>query len=180
LAHYINNRDFLAAIIERKGKLKEAADQGKEPPIISNYLGECIMKIATHLSYKPNFMNYSYRDDMILDGIENCIIYFDNFDPTKSSNPFSYFTQIVFYAFLRRLQKEKKQSYIRGKLINDMSHESFETQDHDDGGEYHNSYIEFMQQHGTFDDSFIKNKESKKKKKVSPLDRFIIDGTEDV
>ncbi len=86
-------------------------------PRITNYLGECFLKIATHLSYKPNFVNYMFREDMISDGIENCVQYMLNFDPKKSNNPFAYFTQIIHYAFLRRIQKEKKQLEIKTKII---------------------------------------------------------------
>ena len=173
MAHYVNNADFLKAISEYKQKVKEAEEQGLEKPIGSNYIGECILKIANHLSYKPNFINYSYRDDMILDGIENCIQYIDNFDPSKSNNPFAYFTQIIYYAFLRRIAKEKKQSYIKGKLIQDMPFEAFELQEQDESGEFHNAYLEFMQNNHTFDDSFIERKKEKKKKKQASLDNFI-------
>jgi hypothetical protein len=176
--HYVNNVDFLEAIKKYQKQCQEAEAGGDPKPQLSNYLGECILKIATKLANRPNFINYSYKDDMILDGIENCIMYFDNFNPEKSSNPFSYFTQIIYYAFLRRIEKEKKQSYIRGKLIRDNTIESFEVQDHDHDDDFHNGFIGFMQQHGTFDDKFeerMKNK--KKKKKVDPdtitLDTFI-------
>ena len=117
MAHYVNNADFLAAIKEYKKQVLDADAAGLEKPQVSNYIGECILKIANHLSYKPNFINYSYKDDMILDGIENCIQYIDNFDPDKSSNPFAYFTQIIFYAFLRRIAKEKKQQDIKFRWI---------------------------------------------------------------
>jgi hypothetical protein len=174
VANYINNAEFLAAIKEYKIKIKEAEEQGLPKPRIPNYLGECILKIATHLSYKPNFINYSYKDDMILDGIENCINYFDNFDPNKSSNPFAYFTQIIYYAFLRRIGKEKKQSYIKNKMIQEMSFDQFDIQQHDEDGQFHNAYIDFMQNHGTFDDSsFMAKKKEKQKKKHSSLDDFI-------
>lgn len=172
MAHYVNNADFLAAIVEMKAKVKYAEENGLPKPQVSNYIGECILKIATHLSYKPNFINYSYRDDMILDGVENCIQYIDNFDPTKSNNPFAYFTQIIYYAFLRRIAKEKKQSYIKGKLIQDMPFEMFELQEGDEGGDFHNAYLDFMQQNHTFDDTFIERKKAKKKKQVN-LDDFI-------
>jgi hypothetical protein len=116
---------------------------------------------------------------MILDGIENCINYFDNFDPNKSNNPFAYYTQIIYYAFLRRIQKEKKHSYIRNKLIQDMPFEAFELQGHDETGDFHNAYVDFMQTHSTFDDSFItKKKEKSKKKPNSNLDDFIGDSDE--
>jgi hypothetical protein len=178
MAHYVNNADFLKALIEYRENVEQAAKDGKPKPQLSNYIGECILKIATHLSYKPNFINYSYRDDMILDGIENCIQYIDNFNPDKSSNPFAYFTQIIYYAFLRRIAKEKKQSYIKGKLIQDMPFEAFELQEGDDG-DYHNAYLEFMQNNQTFDDSFIERKKAKKKKTTQVnLDDFINDGND--
>jgi len=176
MAHYVNNKDFLAAIVEMKEKVKHAEENGLPKPVISNYIGECILKIATHLSYKPNFINYSYRDDMILDGIENCIQYIDNFDPAKSSNPFAYFTQIIYYAFLRRIAKEKKQSYIKGKLIQNMPFEMFELQEQDETGEFHNAYLEFMQQNNTFDDFIGRKKEKAAKKKMeNTLNAFIDD-----
>jgi DNA-directed RNA polymerase specialized sigma24 family protein len=173
MAHYVNNKDFLDALIKYRDEVVLAEQEGRPKPILSNYIGECILKIANHLSYKPNFINYSYREDMILDGIENCIQYIDNFNPDKSSNPFAYFTQIIYYAFLRRIAKEKKQSYIKGKLIQDMPFEAFELQEQDESGEFHNAYLEFMQNNHTFDDSFIERKKEKKKKKQANLDNFI-------
>ena len=115
--HYVNNKEFLAAIVAYKTSVAEAVELGKDKPRITNYLGECFLKIATHLSYKPNFVNYMFREDMICDGIENCVQYIKNFNPEKSSNPFAYFTQIIHYAFLRRIQKEKRQMDIRAKII---------------------------------------------------------------
>jgi hypothetical protein len=117
LEHYVNNKEFLYAIVEYRKKLLEAKELGQPKPRITNYLGECFLKIATHLSYKPNFVNYMFKDDMICDGIENCVQYIHNFNPEKSSNPFAYFTQIIYYAFLRRIQKEKKQLEIKQKII---------------------------------------------------------------
>ena len=115
--HYVNNKEFLAAIIAYKDSVALAETRGEPKPRITNYLGECFLKIATHLSYKPNFVNYMFREDMICDGIENCVQYIHNFNPEKSSNPFAYFTQIIHYAFLRRIQKEKKQLEIKTKII---------------------------------------------------------------
>ena len=85
-----------------------------------NHIGECFVKIANHLAYKSNFVNYTFREEMILDGIENCITYINNFDPAKSSNPFAYFTQITYYAFLRRIQKEKKQLDAKYRYIQSL------------------------------------------------------------
>ena len=115
--HYVNNKEFLEALIVYRAKCAEAEEKGESRPRITNYLGECFLKIATHLSYKPNFVNYMFREDMICDGIENCVQYIKNFDPDKSRNPFAYFTQIIHYAFLRRIQKEKRQLDIRSKII---------------------------------------------------------------
>tara|TARA_B100001113_G_scaffold252393_1_gene208043 strand:- start:5390 stop:5839 length:450 start_codon:yes stop_codon:yes gene_type:complete len=113
----VNNKELLEAMIVYRNKCAIAEEKGIDPPPISNYLGECFLKIATHLSYKPNFVNYMFREDMIGDGIENCVQYIHNFNPEKSSNPFAYFTQIIYYAFLRRIQKEKKQLEIKTKII---------------------------------------------------------------
>jgi hypothetical protein len=115
--YYVNNKEFLAAISDYRQKVFAAKESGDPRPRVTNYLGSCFLKIATHLSYKPNFVNYMFREDMICDGIENCLQYIDNFDPEKSKNPFAYFTQIIYYAFLRRIQKEKKQLEIKGKIL---------------------------------------------------------------
>ena len=115
--HYVNNKELLEALINYRAEVAVAKAKDLPKPRISNYLGECFLKIATHLSYKPNFVNYMFRDDMISDGIENCVQYIHNFDPNKSKNPFAYFTQIIHYAFLRRIQKEKKQLEIKTKII---------------------------------------------------------------
>ena len=115
--HYVNNKEVLAAIIEYKKQIVDAQEQGSPKPRIPNYIGECFLKIATHLSYKPNFVNYMFKDDMVCDGIENCVQYINNFNPEKSQNPFAYFTQIIHYAFLRRIQREKKQLEIKNKIL---------------------------------------------------------------
>ena len=115
--HYVNNKELLEALIVYREKVAIAKEKDLPKPRITNYLGSCFLKIATHLSYKPNFVNYMFRDDMISDGIENCVQYIHNFDPEKSRNPFAYFTQIIHYAFLRSIQKEKKQLDIKNKII---------------------------------------------------------------
>ena len=115
--HYVNNKEFLAALIKYREEVELAETRGEPKPQITNYLGECFLKIATHLSFKPNFVNYIFKDDMISDGIENCVQYIHNFNPEKSQNPFAYFTQIIHYAFLRRIQKEKKQLEIKNKIL---------------------------------------------------------------
>ena len=116
-AHYVDNKEFFKAMVIYLDEVKVAEDAGEPRPRIPNYIGECFMKIANHLSYKPNFINYTYRDDMISDGVENCCQYIYNFNPEKTENPFAYFTQIIWYAFLRRIQKEKRQLYVKYKQI---------------------------------------------------------------
>ena len=110
--HYVDNEKFLAEIKVYKQKCKDAVAEGKEKPRISEYIGKCIYLIAENLSHKPRFMNYSFRDELVSDAIENCFLYFDNFDSDKYSNPFAYFTQIIYYAFHRRIAKEEKNRYI--------------------------------------------------------------------
>ena len=115
--HYVNNKEFLAALIRYQEDIEIAKIRDLPKPVIPRYIGECFLKIANHLSFKPNFVNYMFKEDMISDGIENCVQYIHNFNPEKSKNPFAYFTQIIHYAFLRRIQKEKKQLEIRQKII---------------------------------------------------------------
>lgn len=109
--HYVNNQLFFEEIVKYREKLQEARKSGLEDPRIPDYIGECIWKIAEKLSTKPCFINYSYRDEMISDGIENCILYFKDYDPEKGQNPFAYFTQVIYYAFLRRIYKEERNRY---------------------------------------------------------------------
>jgi len=113
--HYVNNKTLLEEMIKYRDKVIASKENGTKKPPIPNYVGQCLMLIANRLSNKPNFYSYSYKEEMISDGIENCIMYIDNFDPEKSKNPFAYFTQIIHYAFIRRIQKEKKQQYIKIK-----------------------------------------------------------------
>ena len=136
--YYVNNKEFLAAITVYRQKVHAAEEAGEPRPRVTNYLGSCFLKIATHLSYKPNFVNYMFREDMISDGIENCVQYIHNFNPEKSTNPFAYFTQIIHYAFLRRIQKEKKQMEIREKIIEKSGYD--EVMHVDDDGGYSSDY----------------------------------------
>ena len=157
--HYVNNKEFLAAIVERKQHLKEAEESDLPKPQVSNYLGECILKIANHLSYRPNFINYTYRDEMISDGIENSLQYIDNFDPEKSKNPFAYFTQIIYFAFIRRITKEKKQQKIKDRILKRSNiSDMIAVQDHDDDAVYQTQYIEFLDKYSFSDDDDDKKK----------------------
>ena len=132
--HYVNNKEFLAAMVEYKKAVEHAKKKKLDKPPVTDYIGECFLKIANHLSYRPNFINYTYRDDMISDGIENCLQYLDNFNPEKSQNPFAYFTQIIYYAFLRRIQQEKKQLEIKNKILEKTNFdEVFDANDLDSG-----------------------------------------------
>lgn len=152
--HYVNNKDFLAALIQYRENVEvsykkefgvELSEQPKEErakswktkPPIPRYIGECFLKIANHLSFKPNFVNYMFKEDMISDGIENCVQYIHNFNPEKSQNPFAYFTQIIHYAFLRRIQREKRQLEIKNKIIEKSGYsEVFDDNNTLDGSNY--------------------------------------------
>lgn len=142
-SHYVDNKKFLEELIKYRQQVDFAAANDMPKPIVSNYLGECFLKIATHLSYKANFINYTYRDDMISDGIENCLVAVDKFDPSKSSNPFAYYTQIIYFAFVRRIQKEKKQQATKYKMLENIDFDQLIA--HSDGNEdYINQLIELM------------------------------------
>jgi len=135
--HYVNNKEFLAALIAYREEREIAEAKGLPKPIIPRYIGECFLKIATHLSFKPNFVNYMFKDDMVSDGIENCVQYIHNFNPEKSQNPFAYFTQIIHYAFLRRIQREKRQLEIKNKILENSGYsEVFDDNNTLDGSNY--------------------------------------------
>jgi len=129
--HYVDNEKFLEVMSDYREKYLQAIDNDTELPIIPDYAGECFLKIAERLSHRPNFINYAFREEMVSDGIENSVMYASNFNPEKSTNPFAYFTQIIYFAFLRRIEKEKKQLYIKYKTMEEYS----SLEDHVDMGE---------------------------------------------
>lgn len=116
-SHYIDNKEFFAEMVEWKTLVNSAEESGDPKPPVTEYIGQCFLLIAERLSTRPNFVNYPFRDEMVGDAIENCLMYASNFDPEKSKNPFAYFTQITYYAFLRIIQREKKQDTIKYKLM---------------------------------------------------------------
>ena len=122
--HYVDNKKFYAEMLRYRDDREAALEAGTSPPRVPNYIGDCIMRIAYKLSNKPNFINYPFKEEMIGDGIENCIMYVDNFNPDKSTNPFAYFTQIIYYAYLRRIEKEKKALYTKYKATEMFNLES--------------------------------------------------------
>ena len=159
--HYVDNAKFLEAMIEYKKEYNISIYNDKELPQISEYLGSVFLKIAQRLSFRPNFINYTFKNDMISDGIENCLHYIHNFNPDKSTNPFAYFTQIIYYAFIRRIQKEKKQLYIKYKTMQNIEQSIIL----DDGpgnnvNDYRNSDFKVVV------DDFVDNFEKSKKKKI--------------
>jgi len=115
--HYIDNEKFYEEMCEWVVLVKEAEASEEPRPPINNYIGKCFLDIASNLCKKGNFAKYPYTEEMVSDAVENCLMYAHNFNPEKSKNPFSYFTQIIYFAFLRRIEKEKKQMYIKYKLM---------------------------------------------------------------
>ena len=182
--HYVDNKQLYACIVEYRTGVLESRKNGTTKPKIPEYIGECVLLIANRLSTKPNFINYPFREEMVSDGIENCICYIDNFDPFKSDNPFAYFTQIIYFAFLRRIQKEKKQLYIKHKTLeNSMIFNELITQ----GGEdkditsslmdlTNDNMFDFIK---SFEDGLQEQKQKRKNSKKG-LDEFIEDEAAEV
>jgi len=146
--HYVSNKEFFDEMVEFKKDCEVSEQEGKPYPQVPECIAKKIMLIAERLSYRPNFINYTYRDEMISDAIENCLLYIRNFNPEKSNNPFAYYSQICYYAFLRRIQKEKKQFHTKVKFVQQscvlgMGAES-SSQGHDSESAYANSYRDFM------------------------------------
>ena len=170
--HYVNNEKFLEVMSDYREKYLQAKDNDTELPIIPDYAGECFLKIAERLSHRPNFINYAFREEMVSDGIENSVMYASNFNPEKSANPFAYFTQIIYFAFLRRIEKEKKQLYIKYKTMEEYS----SLEDHVDMGEMGQSETQAVSSGATplttdkraSIQEFIHAFEEKKRKKKKP------------
>ena len=173
--HYVDNKKFLQAMIEYRDKCKKAEEKNRKKPDVTNYIGECFLKIANHLSYRPNFINYTYRDDMISDGIENCLQYMNNFDPDKSDNPFAYFTQIIYYAFIRRIQKEKKQSNIKYRMIEQANIDEFAVLPGDTNNDYKNQFLEFLRKNKPSTEEQPKANEIKVKKRKKRTYSSVLD-----
>lgn len=173
--HYVDNKEFCKAMTEYINQCREVEKKGDDlkinRPKVPTYIAECFMKISERLSYSPNFVNYTFKDEMIADGIENCLLYMHNFNPDKSANPFAYFTQIIYFAFLRRIQKEKKQQYVKLKsFTNSMILESMVDNQEGDTEEYQNTFVEYLHDNvdkflKDFEDSFLKKNLEKKSKK---------------
>jgi DNA-directed RNA polymerase specialized sigma24 family protein len=146
--NYVNNKELLEHLIKRRIENAQRLLDGKEHLPVDAYLGRVILEIAKRLSYRPNFINYTYKEEMVGDAIENGLKVIDNFDPAKSSNPFAYLTQIMWNAFIRRILIEQKQSKIKGHLISEMPlDELFDTQEHDeDGVQYSHHIMDFLQE----------------------------------
>ena len=172
--HYVDNKKFYEAIVNHKKAVAEAEAQGLQPPRLSNYIGECIYKIADKLSYKPCFMNYSFRDEMVDDGIENCIMYFKDFDPNKTQNPFAYFTQVIYYAFLRRIAKEERNRYTTYKFFQETVIHSVGSEMLVDSDDNHLLPTQMYDNISEFMDKFEKreNEKKKKRKEMKGLQRF--------
>ena len=137
--HYVNNKEFSYAVVDYVKSVNEAINKDKVPPKVTDYIATCFMKISEGLSHRPNFVRYTYREEMVMDGVENCLRAINNYKietATRTGNPnaFSYFTQICFFAFIRRITKEKKQQEIKFRYIEKMGIEDFAAMGMDDNG----------------------------------------------
>ncbi len=162
---YVNNKEMLAAIIKYRKDCRAAKKAKLPKPKIPDSIGRQIQLIAINLSHKQNFSAYTFVNDMIGDAIENCIMYFDNFDPKTSKYPFAYFSKITFYAFVRRIQREKKQLYIKYKATQQAGilHDA-EFRDEDNPGEQFEMYENITDFIGKYEAS----QEAAKLKKALP------------
>tara|TARA_B100001093_G_scaffold215416_2_gene206667 strand:- start:4349 stop:4939 length:591 start_codon:yes stop_codon:yes gene_type:complete len=181
--HYVNNKEFSQAVVDYVNSTNEAKEKGETEPIIPNYIGECFLKISEGLSHKPNFISYTYREEMVMDAVENCIKAIMNYDITKATrtglpNAFAYFTQISYFAFLRRIAKEKRQQDIKELYIDYAGADAFmDTGDYSDS----NSIVERIRHKSAAirdRDNKIKEfgkkiKNKAKKKVVGQLDQFL-------
>ena len=145
---YVDNEKFYAEMKKYKIEYNAAMEEGKEKPRMNDYIGKCISDISNHLSRNHNFINYPIREEMIFDGIENAVKAAGNFDYENYKNPFSYFTTIIYYAFLRRIAVEKKELYVKQKMLmsatilNEGSGSTVTDKISNSGSEYMNDFVE--------------------------------------
>ena len=149
--HYVNNKEFSQAVVDYCTTVQEARDQKESTPVVTDYIATCFLKIAEGLSHKSNFVRYTYREEMVMDAVENCLKAIENYDieaATRSGNPnaFAYFTQISWYAFLRRIQKEKKQQDIKLKYISEADVAEFLEENTEGGYSDYNGSQPFVDQ----------------------------------
>jgi hypothetical protein len=135
--HYVNNAEFSQAVVDYVMTVQEAKKESQVLPIVPDYIAQCFLRIAEGLSHKSNFIRYTYREEMVMDGVENCLKAIENYNieaatRTGKPNAFAYFTQIVWYAFLRRIAKEKKQQDIKLKYLTKSGIENFMVNEHGD------------------------------------------------
>ena len=128
--HYVNNADFSQAVVDYVSQVQEAKKKQEKLPIVPDYIAQCFLRIAEGLSHKSNFIRYTYREEMVMDAVENCLKAIENYNleaatRTGKPNAFAYFTQITWYAFLRRIAKEKKQQDIKIKYLTKSGIENF-------------------------------------------------------
>jgi len=128
--HYVNNRDFSEAVMKYAISARDAKEKNTKVPTVTDYIAQCFIRIAEGLSHRPNFVRYTYREEMVMDAVENCLRAINNYNietatRTGKPNAFSYFTQICYFAFIRRITKEKKQQDIKFKFIEKMGIEDF-------------------------------------------------------
>jgi hypothetical protein len=184
--HYVNNQEFYQEIVKYRAKLKKAREEGKEDPRIPDSIGLAIWKIAEKLSTKPCFAGYSFREEMIADGVENCILYFKDYDPDwgqdknpgYAPNPFAYFTQVIYYAFLRRISKEERNRYIIYKNFQEVMCNNSDMNLLIDGEDNHLMPSQMYDNINTFMSRFEEKEEKKKQKRKAVkegLNKFIED-----
>lgn len=149
MSNYVDNKRLKEELTIYADEYKKAKEAGEERPVMSNYIGECIIKIANGFARKPNFSGYTYKEEMVSDAIENCVMYVHNFNPEKSNSAFAYITQIVYYAFIRRIDKEKKQVKIKRKYVEKAyvgEIDSLITGDHEQDNEFKNTLLEYLEE----------------------------------
>lgn len=174
--HYVSNRQLYETYIDWHKGIKEAEAKGEETPVMPRYIAESIIKICTRLSYKPNFFGYSYVDEMRLDAIENCSRTAKNFNPAKSTFPFSFFTTIAYHAFLRRIEKEKRESYIKSRMMIELPVEELMDMEEDDAAQLQNQYMDYLRENNFLNQeeplAVRKRKARKNVELPSPLDQL--------
>ena len=167
--HYVDNDKFFVEMKKWKQRVIDAREVDEVDPPATEYMGECFLKISENLAWRSNFINYTFRDDLVSDGIENCLLYAHNFNPEKSKNPFSYFTQIIHHAYVRRITKEKKQMHIKYRYVERSGILDQINTDVEDNQKNTKKFVDYLKAH----EKYAENPQPKKRKKKSKLEHFM-------
>lgn len=157
---YVNGKEFFVMLKAYHESYLLSVENQTDKPLVSNEIAGAIVQICNRLSNSFNFIGYSYKDEMIADGIFKCLDKVHRFDPAISQNPFGFFSQLAYNAFINRIKIEQKQASIRARLINEKVTSDFVEQSLENDVDATNAFVGFLKDNNIFVDYYEERKEN--------------------